>query len=72
MKSRIHALAGIAATALVAAFMTATIIVEVIVREKAAILGVKTAILFALIPTARHSTCAWNTRMVPRRSIGMS
>jgi hypothetical protein len=49
MKSRFHALAGIAATALVATFMTATIIVEVIIREKAAILGVKTAILFALI-----------------------
>lgn len=49
MKTRIHALAGIVATALVASFMTATIIVEVIVREKAAILGVKTAILFALI-----------------------
>ena len=49
MKTRIHALAGIAATALVATFMTATIVAEVIIRDRAVILGVKTAILFALI-----------------------
>ena len=47
-KNRIHAVAGILAIALVATFMTATIIVE-IVGDKAAVLGVKTAILFALI-----------------------
>ena len=49
VKTRIHALAGIAATALVATFMTATIVAEVIIRDRAVILGVKTAILFALI-----------------------
>lgn len=49
MKSRIHASAGILAIALVATFMTATIIVEA-TGNKTAILAVKTAILFALIP----------------------
>lgn len=48
MKSRIHALAGIAAIVLVTSFMTATIIVEIIGGD-AAVLAVKTAILFALI-----------------------
>ena len=48
MKNRIHAIAGMLAIALVATFITATIIVEV-AGDDASILAVKTAILFALI-----------------------
>jgi len=47
MKRRIHAVAGITAMTLVATFMVATIVVE-IVGDRSAVLGVKTAIVFAL------------------------
>jgi hypothetical protein len=47
MKKRIHAVAGIVALTLVATFMTATVVVE-IVGDQSAIVAVKTAILFAL------------------------
>jgi hypothetical protein len=47
MKKRIHAMSGIAALALVATFMMATIVVE-IVGDHSAIAAVKTAIVFAL------------------------
>lgn len=47
MKKRIHAVAGIVALTLVATFMMATIVVE-IVGDRAAIAAVKTAIVFAL------------------------
>jgi hypothetical protein len=48
VKKRIHAVAGITALTLVATFMVATILAE-IVGERSAVLGVKTAILFALV-----------------------
>lgn len=47
MKKRIHPVAGIVALALVATFMTATIVVE-IVGDRSAVVAVKTAIVFAL------------------------
>lgn len=70
MKKRIHAVAGIVALTLVATFMTATIVVEII-GDRSAIVAVKTAIvlaLFALVPSVMIAGTTGRSMAAGRRT----